>query len=84
MPRKFTPFKLGSNIGGAIVIDYVGEMKTRNTGFYVVKYLCCEKELTVNHFALVRRIQRNSTLCHECWTRQMGQKTGPIKRKKYM
>lgn len=65
-------FKLGSNIGGAIVIDYEGDMQNACTAFYVVKYLCCEKELTISHYALERRVQRHSTLCHECVTRKMG------------
>lgn len=68
-----TVFKLGSNIGGAIVIDYEGDMQNACTSFYVVKYLCCEKEITLHHRALMQRIRRGSTLCHECVTRQMGQ-----------
>lgn len=68
-------FKLGSNIGGAIVIDYEGDMQNACTSFYVVKYLCCEKEITLHHRALMQRIRRGSTLCHECWTRQLGQRS---------
>ena len=78
-------FKIGSNIGGAIVIDYEGDMQNACTSFYVVKYLCCEKEITVHHSALKQRIRRGSTLCHAFVTRKMGARPKAnkgIKRKK--
>ena len=78
--RKWVPYQEGDTIGGALILKRTHLSSAQMQTWYRVRWLCCDKEGSVNHRRLLYRERDLSTLCNRCSRVANAQLVGQMNR----